>query len=261
MSEGFGEPRRNPFLTESGRSPEIPHAPEYLVYLVQWADVDPKYITGDCSVIDFGQAFRMVNPPEDLGIPGPYRSPELLLDHAVSVGCDLWALGCTLFTIRTGRPLFNLFDNEDDAYLEAMVEILGKMPEPWWSTTWKSRKSLFEDETDDSGRAIPLRKLSAPDKTRDYQVSIPPSVADGARSLQDMLEPGVWYMEEGSAPGASHREIPEEEKVAFADLLSQVLVFDIHKRRKAEDIAEHPWFKYKALPLESPSPLHSRLTR
>jgi serine/threonine protein kinase len=127
----LGEPRKNRILTDPDECPDNPTAPHYLVYPVSWANVETNYISSDISVIDFGQAFRVSDPPDDLGIPGPYRSPELLLDRSVSMSCDIWALGCTLFAIRTGRTLFSCFDDEDDEYLETMVNLLGKMPEPW----------------------------------------------------------------------------------------------------------------------------------
>jgi serine/threonine protein kinase len=100
-----------------------------------------------------------LQPPEDLGIPGPYRSPELILHKVAGFGSDLWALGCTPFEIRTGRKLFSPFDDEDDDYLDAIIQVLGKLPEPWWSTTWEARRRLYEDEADEQGRAVATMKL------------------------------------------------------------------------------------------------------
>ena len=62
--------------------------------------------------------FAYPKPPQSLGTPRPYRSPELMLDIKASIGSDVWALACTLFQIGTGRKLFEAFDNEDDDYLD-----------------------------------------------------------------------------------------------------------------------------------------------
>ncbi len=133
----LGEPMQNKVLDEAGESPSNTTAPDYLVYPVQWDKVDSRYITDQACLIDFGESFEASKPPKNLGTPGQYRSPELILDKMAGVGSDLWALGCTLFEIRTGRKLFSPFDDENDDYLESMALVLGKLPEPWWSTTWK----------------------------------------------------------------------------------------------------------------------------
>jgi serine/threonine protein kinase len=104
-------------------------APEYLVYPVSWWDVDTQFISKELCLIDFGESFEISEPPDDLGIPGPYRSPGLILDKEAGFGSDIWALGCTLFEIRTGRKLFSLFGDEDNDYLDAIVQVVGKLRE------------------------------------------------------------------------------------------------------------------------------------
>src|SRR5271154_2554956 len=143
----LGEPQQAEVVTESGETPTDPTAPKYLVYPVDFRKVDSRFVTDQACVIDFGESFKASNPPQDLGIPESYRSPELVLDKVVGVGNDLWALGCTLFEIPTGRRLFAMLDDGVDGHLYLMVLLLGKLPEPWW-TTWEARKNCFEDEAD-----------------------------------------------------------------------------------------------------------------
>jgi serine/threonine-protein kinase SRPK3 len=57
-------------------------------------------------IIDFGVAFHQDQSSPDIGTPKIYCAPEFLFDHARSVSSDIWALGCTLFEIRTGASLF-----------------------------------------------------------------------------------------------------------------------------------------------------------
>lgn len=201
-------------------------------------------------MIDFGECFPISNLPEGVGTPGPYRSPELLLENKLGIPSDLWALACTLFEIRTGRKLFESFDDADDDYLEAMCLVLGQLPEPWWSTTWEARRRRFKDDDDDddktttdkggencrAGRAvIPVHES----QTAIYD-NVHPSVPQGARSLVDKMGPGLWYMD---SKKWFNKEIPEEEKPIFADLLGKLLEFRPEKRITAQAALEHEWFR------------------
>lgn len=235
----LGDPKQNKVLDKAGEPPSEPTAPKYLVYPVRWGEVDSQYIANQACLIDFGESFEVSHPPEDLGTPGPYRSPELILDQTAGIASDLWALGCTLFEIRTGRKLFSPFDDEDDDYLESIVLILGKLPEPWWSTTWKGRKRLFKDEADELGHAV---STVEPSNTGTKSI-VHPSVADGARSLQDMLTPGLWYMSDERPGGDFHRDIQPEEKELFADLLAKLLDLRPERRLGAGAALNHAWFK------------------
>jgi len=209
------------------------------VYPVRWGDVDPQYITNQACLIDFGESFKLSHPPDNLGTPGPYRSPELILEKSAGIASDLWALECTLFEIRTGRKLISPFDDEDDDYLESIVLLLGRLPEPWWSTTWKERKRLFKDEADELGYAVPTVEPSSTSARRIFH----PSVADGARTLQDKLKPGLWYMSDERAGGDYHRDIQQEEKELFADLLAKLLDLHPESRLRAGAALDHAWFK------------------
>ena len=137
----LGSPIMNPVLNASKECYHESTAPEYLVYPVSWWDVDTQFISKESCLIDFGESFEISQPPDDLGIPGPYRSPELILDKEAGFGSDIWALGCSLFEIRTGRKLCETFDDDVDSHLGAMALILGKLPEPWWSS-WETRENF-----------------------------------------------------------------------------------------------------------------------
>lgn len=118
----LGNPIKNPVLSASDERHDESTAPEYLVYPVSWRDVDTQFISKESCLIDFGESFDVSQPPNDLGIPGPYRSPELILDKTAGFGSDIWALGCSLFKIRTGRQLFSSLEDDDTDYLDAIVK-------------------------------------------------------------------------------------------------------------------------------------------
>lgn len=241
LSEGeiikvFGEPQQTRVLAESRETPTDPSAPRYLIYPVDWDSVNPKYVTDQPCIIDFGEAFEVSDPPEHLGIPGPYRSPELMLDQTIGFSTDNWALGCAMFEIRTGRKLIHTFDDDQDDYLIEMVQMMGPLPEPWWSTTWESRKEWFKDEPDSQGRV--LYKNPPPPAEPNPMSSVHPSIVQDARSLQEKLGAGVWYMDAGI-----HRDMSKEEIEVFANLLGKVLSFDPKDRLTAKGVQEHEWFK------------------
>lgn len=249
LLNALGAPVRNEVLSTGGKPHDLPSVPRYLVYPVQWADVDMKYIESDSCVIDMGQSFDVSHLPagDDLGTPGPYRSPELILDKAAGIGSDLWALGCTLFEIRTGRKLFCPFDDDDDSYIDAMVQVLGKLPEPWWSTGWESRRRMYEDEAGEHGRAVAvLHEVPASELRREGQEGIistvHPSVAQDARSIQEMLAPGLWYFLIRGYDNNFHEDIEETEKEAMRDLLGRLLTYDPAIRLRGKDLINHRWF-------------------
>ena len=140
----LGEPNKEPLLTVSGESP-APSGPEYLVEGLSLDRLDARFISDQVSIIDFGESYDMHSPPEDLGITASFRSPELLFDNAIGVGCDLWALACTIYEVRTRSPLFENFIDDDDEVIMQMVPLLGKLPKPWWSS-WKARGQWYEED-------------------------------------------------------------------------------------------------------------------
>lgn len=246
--EILGHPITTDLVTQSGEPHTLSTAPRYAVYPVEWSKVDTAHFTNETQVNDLGEAFQVDKPPEYLGTPSPYRSPELFLEEnyssCIGFGSDLWALGCTLFEIRTGRKLFSSFDNDDDEYLLVMSDMLGIMPEPWWSKTWKARRRFYKDEPDSLGRVVNVRQQSsvAQPEPKDYVVTVHPSIVEKARSVRDMLSTGVWYIDMNEADPKAHRDIPEKEKDLFADLIGRLLKWKPEERLSAEEALKHEWF-------------------
>ncbi|ERS99721.1 CMGC/SRPK protein kinase [Sporothrix schenckii ATCC 58251] len=74
----FGEPKLVKVVTESGD--ELPvSSPRYLTPAIDLSRLGDEYLTDQICVIDFGESFRISDPPDVSCIPEMYLSPEVLL--------------------------------------------------------------------------------------------------------------------------------------------------------------------------------------
>ncbi|KAK2879498.1 hypothetical protein FQN49_000830 [Arthroderma sp. PD_2] len=223
--QALGEPILNKVRTDSGETPVAPGAPKYLVYPIDFSDVSPTLLSDTVCVIDLGVSYEISKPPKDLSIPRIYCPPEVLLTNTIGIESDIWALACTIYRMRTGVPLFgymDMFGEDLNEHLTTMVWILGKMPEPWWTTTWEGRKTIFKDETDSDGKVI----LVEPSENC-------PS------SIQREISRGL-YLDECREV---HRAIDIEEAKMLADLLGKMLRYNPSERISTKEALDHEWFK------------------
>jgi len=132
----FGKPETEQLVPEDG-SPPGSHAPTEIVATIDNARLaHPSILQEDIIVIDFGQSFFMEHPPKEYQPAAPihYASPEIRFESRISSASDIWALGCTIFEMRAGFPLFEPFLGSEVNIMKQMVETLGKPPEPWWNS-------------------------------------------------------------------------------------------------------------------------------
>lgn len=237
LLELVGTPEQTDVITPSGAKHDLPTAPQYLVYPIVWEDIAQQpsahtLIADKACIIDFGESYEISNPPLETGIPQTYCPPEYTLEKKVGVGCDIWALACTLFEIRTGRRLFDAYDDEPDECLWKIAMVLGKYPEPWWSETWKARRHCFRDDVDAEGRVVGVEKKRELGPNA-WQRPLP-------RSLQDSIGEGLYY-EFSHRPGGVAKVIPEAEVEELAGLLGLLLRYTPEDRLSAQDALDHAW--------------------
>ncbi|TVY87540.1 Serine/threonine-protein kinase [Lachnellula willkommii] len=218
----FGEPNKEPLVTISGERP-APSGPEYLVESLDLDCLPARFISDQISIIDFGESYHIHSPPADLGITASFRSPELLFDNTIGVGCDMWALACTLYEVRTNSPLFENFMDDDEVIMQ-MVPLLGKLPEPWWSA-WGARGRWYNEG------ATPLVD---PETGRPYMLTdtLEELLSDGGSSSSLLLGDSA----EGKKNRAGGFVVGIKESRVLGGLLRGILKYDPEERMSVEAV-------------------------
>ena len=142
-----------------------------------------------------------------------YMAPEIILMGDCRKPVDIWALGCSLFELLTGKILFNpddeKYDNEDmstdEKQLNLMIELCGNFNHDFLKNTNYYRK--FFD-----------KKGKINNKFKNYN----------HESKKEQL---VKKLKENNL-----KEID-----MIADLLDKMIILSPSKRIKIKDILDHPW--------------------
>ena len=214
-------------FTFSGGKPDG-CAPQYLVESASFSHVDSHYISHEALLIDLGEAFLDPSPPiHGVGTPVSYCSPELLLGKKASKASDIWALACTVFEMRAGFPLFESFVGSRAEVLEAMVRIVGPLPEPLRYLGEESGL-LAKDHAQLDGSALKdhIQEIGVYDQeSSEYDDN------RGSRDYNTLLEP-------------LGENINIQEATDLDDLLRRMLDYTPGNRLSAEEVTNHPWFRH-----------------
>ncbi|KAI1843108.1 hypothetical protein JX266_010635 [Neoarthrinium moseri] len=201
--------------------PKIPHAPKYLVFPVEYRYVDFECIFPEAHIIDFGQAFYTSNPPSSYGIPVNYAAPEVFFDKRGTLAMDMWSLGCTLYEMRVGQRLFDVFQLvgiHKQNYVDEIASLLGEPPEPW--------VEFFEPDDEDDTDTSPAHPYTQEKRTH--------LIHDKLVSCHDCTKRDCDH------PQFQH--ISEPEAAALADLLEKLLRYRAEERLTVQQVLGHPWF-------------------
>ena len=229
----FGHPRKETPRASPGSNPGS-SAPRYVV---QAAHPPPDHFPQPAAfLIDLGSSFPFATPPapEEIGVPIMYRAPETVFDRKYTHHSDLWSLGCLLFELRAGTPMFSSFFGSMDDIVRQWVQTKGKLPEPWWGR-WEARGEYYEENGDHVARPpggmgmtrpYPLAEMIADVGSEDREAG---SDEEGVVVQSSMLAPL------GEA-------VPEAEAAELEDLLEKILRWKPEERLSCEEILKHPWF-------------------
>ncbi|KAJ6004950.1 hypothetical protein N7540_012749 [Penicillium herquei] len=187
------------------------------------------------QLVDFGLATRLPEN-DDWGVwpiqPDPYRAPEVILGNGWQMEADIWNLGVLLWDMIAGKELFqHIYDQEGRCdpklHIAEMIALLGTPPPeivkryhvmreyPWPQPVTREDGTVCETAEeffcgpffDSSGRS--LHEHLIPDRK---------------------LDDAVPFLE-------------GEDKELFLDLAREMLVWHPYLRKKAGELAEHPFLK------------------
>ncbi|KAJ7682344.1 kinase-like domain-containing protein [Mycena polygramma] len=221
-------PETEEVRTRSGH-PRGPHGPAYLVGAIDNSRLTyASFLQESVAVIDFGQSYAVGNPPADYkpGTVMNYLSPEARFENRAGLEADVWALGCAIFEIRAGFPLFESFFGSDADILRQTIEILRRLPEPWW-TSFKERATRLEEDED-------------PKTVEAQAMSSKSSIRARLRLIGTEDSPVQDY--EGPMMEMSGVRMPEVEVELLSDLLEKLLRYRPEERIGMDEVVEHPWF-------------------
>lgn len=153
--EYLGKPRQRQLeLVRGTAAPATPHTPTYSIavpspvpLLKLCLEATPASAV-HVKICDFSESFIFTHPGQcqrTMGIPRLYCPPEALFDSLYpTLAFDIWALAILFHVLYAGGCGLFLCGS-DDTILREMVRLIGKLPEPYWSS-WENRKNYFDDE-------------------------------------------------------------------------------------------------------------------
>lgn len=254
LYERIGRPKTEAIRTASGNV--VPDsAPRYVVQPASFTDGGSRWIRDTIRIIDFGIAFFVDEPPKDLGTPPSFTAPEAWFEMAAGKSTDLWALGCTLYTLRSGATLIQLYwGGTPVEVIGEICSFLGPLPERW-DRLWFDEEGMPKPRDETSGEDTPPSWTREEAEETQNVYDLTAHITDeyhGPVRAEDQIEREKLPIElEIEAEGGRvifptekpKQKISADEAASFADLLDKVLRWEPAERVSAEDLVRHPWFR------------------
>lgn len=176
------------------------------------------------KLIDFGSSCKVGKTMYPYIQSRFYRSPEVLLGLPYNQAIDMWSLGCILYELHTGDPIFNGTSESDQVY--KLVEVLG-MPPPAMLAAGRKASTYFRrtDGPGDGWERMQTKKMYRP---------------AGSRLLSDMLGSDI-----GGPGGRRKGELghKKQDYDLFEDLLRRLLDFDPSTRMTPREALDHEFLR------------------
>lgn len=168
------------------------------------------------KICDTNSAFDAENPAEDSGLSAHLRPPEAIVGSGtLGKSVDIWTLGCVIFELLTGKPLFEFSRSKkkemDDEHLIEMNSIIGPLPSQL-SGKWKPTNA-FSKYVGANGQITP-----------------PPDLKNTLllEAKFDQLRPDV---------------IDDDEAKQIKVLMRNMLQYDPSKRPSATELLSDSWIQ------------------
>lgn len=179
------------------------------------------------KICDLGSAMELTEvEPTPYLVSRFYRAPEIVLAAKYSFPLDVFAMGCTLFELFTGKILFQGKNNND--MMRLYMEVKGKLPNKLIKSgnCWKQH---FDENMD----------FKYADTNKATRKKIVRTISDlsAKRSIADMVLARV-------GPEKQKSEINEDQLYVkkakqFADLMDKMTAMDPERRVTAHDGLSH----------------------
>ena len=226
-----------------GGQPRGIHAPPELVAPIKTSNfVHASHLQESVMIGDFGQSYAIASPPRDYqpGTELDYLAPETSFEGRTGLETDVWALGCAIFEIRAGCPLFDPFFSSYTDILVRTVGTLGRLPDPWWGS-FEDRAVWFEE--DGEPKNVEAQERAQADDELEFPFEVPKSsIGEKLRSIGTQDDPPE--SDEGPMMEKSGVKLDEEEVKLLEDLLRKMLRYRPEERIGMQEVVEHPWFAY-----------------
>jgi len=181
------------------------------------------------KICDLGSAVELTEvEPTPYLVSRFYRSPEICLGAKYGPPADLWAMAASLCELFTGKILFPGKSNND--MLRLFMEVKGKIPHKMIKSgmTWKQH---FDENLD-------FKYLANDKVTRKKKTQIITDCS-AKRSVLDMVMQRVGPEKQKSEDREDQLYVKKAKE--FADLITQMTVFDPEKRATPEELLQHPF--------------------
>lgn len=180
------------------------------------------------KLIDFGSSCHIGKTMYPYIQSRFYRSPEVMLGLPYDNAIDMWSLGCILYELHTGDPIFNGRSEADQVMM--ITEMFGMPPDAMLEKARKTSAYFVRNETSFKYQRKPSSKKYLSLK---------------GRRLTDCLgsETGGPQNRRASDPGHTPADYHR-----FESLLNRLLDWDPATRMTPREALEHPFLRSKPLP-------------
>lgn len=119
----LGPPRRLNINRGPGR-------PRYLVHSADFFKSVPGLLTKNIIIVDHSESFFIKSRPrQELQFTNYYAAPEVLCGGDPTIYSDNWAIGCLIYEMHSGFPLFReAIENPTNVAIFEIASVLGELP-------------------------------------------------------------------------------------------------------------------------------------
>ncbi|KAF5649672.1 CMGC SRPK kinase [Fusarium sp. NRRL 52700] len=196
---------------------------------------------------DLGGAFTEEDPimGSKAITPVALRAPETILDERLGKGIDIWAFGCLVFEMLTGRPLFvaiQSLEGEDydetsnDEHLIQLWEVIGPLPKRLLEK-WRRANQYFNT----SGKRLKIKP-----QDDDYVSGDEDMESDDGTEESDgppLAYLGEFLSLEDQFMAERPDDIEKAEANEILELLRWIFQYDAADRPSTSDLINHPWLR------------------